>query len=418
MDKPQLVPEIMGSQLIEDRAELSRIGQRIEEAIVGLIRHKPFFGYVLTRMRRIQAPHLCPTMGVRPTADKYIQLSYNPAFVDTLKDEQLAAVLEHEVLHVVNEHPIRRGCRNPIVWNFACDIAINQYITNLPSDCLMVPEGLEKEREAEYYYNSEQVQEQACQAQQSGEGHCGEGSQRGDHEGWDELDGNVPAQEKIRQMIKGAAEDAKRQGRGTTPSWLEEMIARVMRPPIKWNILLRTGISEEVCPQPEETFRRPHRRRLIETDGRQEDLYPGFKRKPQSDLTCAIDTSGSMSKEDLGEVLNELAYLSRAGYYPITLIHADATITKIERYNGKNEIVIHGRGGTAFTPVLDYMRDLPVREGLIRSLVYFTDGYGDDPQDNGYTKKFKTIWVISRNGNKRNVAHFGTIIQMESHRKA
>jgi predicted metal-dependent peptidase len=319
-DRPQLAPEIMKLSDIEDRAELSRIGQRMEEGIVGLIRQKPFFGYILTRMRRIQAPHLCPTMGVRPTADKYIQLSYNPAFVNILTDAQLMSVLEHEVLHVVNEHPIRRGCRDPLVWNFACDIAINQYITGLPPDCLMVPEGLEKEREAEYYYNSEQVQEQAGQCKQNGQGHSGEGSQRGDHEGWDELDGDVSAQEKIRQMIKGAAEDAKRQGRGTMPSWLEEMIGRILQTPIKWNILLRTGISEEICPQPEETFRRPHRRRLIDVGGRQEDMYPGFKRKPQSELTCAIDTSGSMSKEDLGEILNELSHLSRAGYWPITLI--------------------------------------------------------------------------------------------------
>ena len=445
----------------EQKVMLKAVGLRLEEAITSLIREKPVFGFILTRMRRVQAGHLCPTMGVRPTEDKFIQLQYNPEFVGvpgqtqrSLTDEQLEAVLEHEVMHIINEHPMRRNSRDPLRWNLAADIAINQYIKGLPEDCLKVPEGLEKEREAEYYYKSEQVEQMAQQMQGRGQCKCdkcgGSGKQpcgncdgkgcgscggsgeekcdkcggsghnnQGDHSGWEEMDGDVSCQDKVRQMVKGAVEDAKRQGRGTMPGWMEEMIARIMAPPIKWNILLRSGISEEVSPMPEETFRRCHRRRQYEVNGRMEDIYPGFKRKPQSRLICAIDTSGSMGAEELGEIVNELAFLSRAGYYPIKLIHCDTQITKIETYNGKNEIVCHGRGGTTFTPVLDYMRDEePAAEGLRPTLVFFTDGQGDNPPDNGYTKRFKTIWVVSRNGSSGNVAQFGTIIQMEKHRRA
>ena len=125
-----------------------------------------------------------------------------------------------------------------------------------------------------------------------------------------------------------------------------------------------------------------------------------------------------MGSGELGEVLNELAYLSRAGYYPIELIECDADITNIAVYTGKNEIVVHGRGGTTFTPVLEYMKAKPPREGYKPTLIFFTDGYGENPADNGYTNRFKTIWVVTRNGSANNVAQFGTVIQMEKHRRA
>ena len=123
------------------------------------------------------APHLCPTMGVRPTADRHVQLFWNPYFVDKLTEDQLVAVLEHEVMHILNEHPMRRGGRDPERWNIACDMAINQYIEGLPDDCIVLLEGLEPEREAEYYYNQEAVEELTKKINGEG-GMCGEGAMR------------------------------------------------------------------------------------------------------------------------------------------------------------------------------------------------------------------------------------------------
>ena len=392
------------------------MGDKLQQAIVRLILEKPVFGFILTRIRRIMAPHLVPTMGVRPTVDRNIQLSWNPFFVDSLTREELGAVLEHEVMHVLNEHFVRRGGRDPKRWNIACDMAINQYIKGLPSDGIPLLEDLEPEREPEYYYNQGTVEEYTQKLEMQG-GMTGEGSKRGSHDGWDSMDGDIATKEKVRQMVEGAVKDAQNQGRGTTPAWLEEMIKRVVAPPIRWNVLLRTGISQDVTPQPEDTFRRPHRRRMYEINGRFEDLYPGFKRTPQSELTCAIDTSGSMGPDELGEVINELNFLSRTGYYPIELIHCDTQITKIETYTGKNEIICHGRGGTCFLPVLEYMRDeKSTKEGLTPTLIFFTDGFGENPADEGFTKKFKTIWVVTRNGSPNQVAEFGTVIQMEKYR--
>lgn len=414
-------PEAKEPEIKELKSELSKnskeANEKLEIAIVKIIREQPIYGFILTRMRRIQGQHLVPTMGVRPTVDKYIQLVYNPDFVvEKLSDTQLIAVLEHEVLHILNEHPLRRRSREHEQWNIACDMAINQYIKGLPDDCITLPKGLEALREAEYYYQSEQVAQMAQQMKQQG-GFCPNGCSRGDHSGWDPMDGEIEMQSRIRELVSGAVEDAKRQGRGTLPAHLEEMIRRIMEKPIRWQNLLRRCISEEISPDPEETFRRPHRRRMYEVNGKMEDIFPGFKRAPLAQLTCAFDTSGSMGNDDLGECLNELAHLARS-YGDIKLIHADADVMKVERYTGKNEIVMHGRGGTSFTPTLDYMMKQPVKEGCKPTLIYFTDGMGDNPADNGYTKRFDTIWVITRNGTAERVAQFGKIIQMEKHRRA
>ena len=53
---------------------------------------------------------------------------YFPPFVDKLTEAELRGVLVHEALHVVYEHPLRRGKRHPKVWNIACDYVINAYL--------------------------------------------------------------------------------------------------------------------------------------------------------------------------------------------------------------------------------------------------------------------------------------------------
>tara|TARA_R100000995_G_scaffold53993_2_gene26426 strand:- start:242 stop:1648 length:1407 start_codon:yes stop_codon:yes gene_type:complete len=56
------------------------------------------------------------------------RIFYNPEWVATISPEEIEAVLIHEALHVVFEHPCRRGNRNHKLFNIACDYVINAYI--------------------------------------------------------------------------------------------------------------------------------------------------------------------------------------------------------------------------------------------------------------------------------------------------
>lgn len=52
-------------------------------------------------------------------------IQYHPDFVLSQSDGAIRFVLCHEILHCVGDHMSRRGNRDPLIWNYACDYAIN-----------------------------------------------------------------------------------------------------------------------------------------------------------------------------------------------------------------------------------------------------------------------------------------------------
>ncbi len=52
-------------------------------------------------------------------------IQYHPDFVLSQTEGAVRFVLCHEILHCVGDHMSRRGSRDPLVWNWACDYAIN-----------------------------------------------------------------------------------------------------------------------------------------------------------------------------------------------------------------------------------------------------------------------------------------------------
>lgn len=52
-------------------------------------------------------------------------IQYHPDFVLGQSDASIRFVLCHEILHCVGDHMSRRGSRDPLLWNYACDYAIN-----------------------------------------------------------------------------------------------------------------------------------------------------------------------------------------------------------------------------------------------------------------------------------------------------
>jgi predicted metal-dependent peptidase len=63
---------------------------------------------------------------------------YNSGFVDSISEKELQGVLVHEACHVIWEHPLRKGHRHHVIWNYATDYAINLYLSDLG---YKLPEG-------------------------------------------------------------------------------------------------------------------------------------------------------------------------------------------------------------------------------------------------------------------------------------
>jgi predicted metal-dependent peptidase len=104
-------------------------------------------------------------------------------------------------------------------------------------------------------------------------------------------------------------------------------------------------------------------------------------------MLLAIDTSGSVSNDELMEFMNEIHHIYKAGV-DITIVQCDTQINSIEKYDGKWELAVSGRGGTYFDPVLEYFNE---NNKTFTSLVYFTDGECSA----SVKPKGKVLWVLS-----------------------
>jgi hypothetical protein len=111
----------------EDKEVRARI--KIQKAILWININRGFFGQLLSNLNVYGSsdPNY-PTM-----ATNGLNIQYHPDFVLGQSDPAIRFVLCHEVLHCVGEHMSRRGNRNPLLWNWATDYAINP-ILNAESD--------------------------------------------------------------------------------------------------------------------------------------------------------------------------------------------------------------------------------------------------------------------------------------------
>jgi predicted metal-dependent peptidase len=104
-------------------------------------------------------------------------------------------------------------------------------------------------------------------------------------------------------------------------------------------------------------------------------------------MLLGIDTSGSVSDSELTEFMGEIHHIYKCGV-DITIVQCDTQMYPPEKYTGKFEMAVQGRGGTEFDPVLEYFNE---NLNKYTSLVYFTDG-----ECNTYVKpRGNVLWVLS-----------------------
>jgi predicted metal-dependent peptidase len=174
---------------------------------------------------------------------------------------------------------------------------------------------------------------------------------------------------------------------GQLPGNLIESLAGCDEEPeqyMDWKAALQAFVGRFRTPV--HTYARPNRRfpdRVGIVPGR--IFFPNQAEQPK--LLVAIDTSGSMSPEELVEVARQLVLLSHLA--ELTIVECDAQIHRTYPFAGRLPDVV-GRGGTDLRPVFapDFLR-----EHRPDGVVYFTDGIGPHPaEDPGV----KTLWVLTK----------------------
>jgi predicted metal-dependent peptidase len=172
-------------------------------------------------------------------------------------------------------------------------------------------------------------------------------------------------EKQIEHQLKETAEQVQKQ-RGTVPGELKELIDSLYvteEPVIDWRAYLRrfNGMASKVFTK--KTRRKPNKR-----------FYgnPALKIKQRKNTLVAIDTSGSVSKDDLKEFLSEIHHIYKTGT-EVTVIECDASIGRVYEYKGevKESKEVTGRGGTSYEPVMQYLK---AHKDKYQNLIYLTDG--------------------------------------------
>lgn len=393
----------------------NQVNSRVRDIIIDA----PHYGLILSSVNRYVAEKTrrgspCPTAGVYKDGINMF-MCINPTFWKTLDIEQHKFVLLHELLHICFMHPSSMWrFKNHSLFNIAADLEINQHVLKVNGtkgiDGMMVlknfdmdrPEFYEKGTKWYYDYLQDEMDkgtktgqkcQQICDAMDAAR-ESGQPGQYDGHPTWGDFRDMTDSEQRMiegqmkRQMARATQMNQKLIGNlpGTLKGYIDEIMNP--KPTYDWKALFRrlyTGYADTTY------TKKTRKRESIRFPG-----MPAVKIKKHSRVLCAIDTSGSISQDELVEFFTEVEGMRKSGVQ-IVVAECDTRIPKdgIYVYRNLNTIrnrQVTGGGGTDFNEPIEYLNQ---RSNQFNMLIYLTDGYASVPR----VKSMKPIvWVLSRNG--------------------
>ena len=346
--------------------------------------------------------------------DSRWRLYYNDAWLSAHTVEENAAVLIHEVSHLLRDHEARKNAaavQDIALWNIATDCEIND---DLIAEGLPLPDdpahpdkyGLERGENAETYYRRMMKPAQAGidasdtalttnhqaafapVATASTTNHqppttnqdCGSGA-HGERRPWELPDddgspGGVPGVDPVKaelvrrecaQKILDRSGDA-----GDVPFGWRRWARTVLTPKVDYMATIRHAVRkalrDSTLGRYDRSYRRPHRRQaaygeFIMSSFHQPRPRPGF----------LIDTSSSMEETQLARAVAELGGLTRQLGYSTDVVVAccDAAVHDVKKVFTAAHLELYGGGGTDIGIGLRWFIDR--KSGPIDLLVIVTD---------------------------------------------
>jgi predicted metal-dependent peptidase len=409
------------------------IQTKLAAARTRLIIERPFMGALVMHLPLAPAdPAWCETVATDARA-----FYFNPDYVAGLSFAQTQFVLAHEALHCALGHFARRGHRTHRRWDVATDHAVNLLLADEglrpPPGALLNPEfrGLSAEeiyplippdtteRTLDRHVFDElappgqggnpgadggSVRRQQDQAR--GEGDVEDAASGEQDASWDDA-GNQrrgnhgvasppphepsPAEREALarqwQSRMAAAAQQARQGGRLGESWLR-LIDELIQPRLPWRQLLARFMMSVA--RDDYSFQRLSRR---EGDAVLPRLHSS-----EVDLHIALDTSGSISSEELAQFAGEVDALKGQMRARVTLHACDERLDSNGPwiYEAWEPIVLPqelaGGGGTRFAPVFDWIAERHLRPDL---LLYFTDAEGEFP---AAAPDYAVLWLVKGRG--------------------
>lgn len=379
--------------------------EKLITARIGLLLRAPFFGNMATRLALVNADEWCPT-----AATDGRKFYYNSEFINKMPSKQVEFLFGHEVLHNVYDHLARRGDRDAQLSNIAQDYCVNADLVNqrLGETITVVPILYDKKYEGwsweevydDLYENAEKIDIEKLLEQMVDEHLDGEGDDGKEAEGDKDGKGNgrpkltEEDRKKIKDEIKEAMiQAAQASGAGNLPKNVQRMIKELTEPQMDWRELLQQQIESVI--KSDFTWMRPSRR-----GWHMDAVMPGMIPGNRVDVTVAIDTSGSISEEDIKLFLSEVKGIMDAyDDYKVSVfcwdtdVHAPAEYTS-ENLNDIHDYIPAGGGGTDPHCIWNYLKDNEIEP---KKLIVFTDYqfWHWSPQE--VEDYCDTVWIIKDN---------------------
>ncbi len=344
----------------------------------------------------------------------------------------------HEVGHHLRDHASRwEQMGHPAAlhstYNTAGDAIINADAAEmglliLPTDVTFdrLPGELDRGMTTEQIYARLVADLPPDPGQPAGEGvpvpvpDCGSGA-GGPQRPWERPSGDSPADDTAGGAAEGPAADgsvdegrgelirqetaaqiqqhARSQGSGHLPHGLREWSKQYLQPSVDWRQELRSAVSRTLgraAGRFDYTWQRPARRRIPGY------TTPGMAAPEPPTAAVVVDTSGSMSPDDLAQAIADIASLSRAAgsgshRAPVRVIPCDTSVGEVQPVRTPADIrrlQLTGGGGTNMEAGLNRAAELRPTPQVV---VTITDGYTPWPdQPPAQTRHTPHIAVIVR----------------------
>ena len=378
------------------------MNRSLENAVVRLLKRRPFYGHLLLTFRREEGRGAEP-LGVT-IRDGVPTLAVSSASFGRLGPQEQEALLEHAVKHLLHLHMARRKGRNRHDWDIACDLAVNPTIACLPAGAPLpshfgAPEGLAAE---EYYallsspFDTGNLEGGGVgNASRDVGGHTGPGGEEplrsprtvDDHTLWDDADA-TPLR-LAEEVVRGMVRDAWRECAGDVPADIRPLAAALLAPAaIPWRQVLRQFVATAGRLGRKSTWMREHRRFGHVT--------PGIRKRHRLSLLVGVDVSDSTNIIELREAFaRELVRIARGRDAIISVVYATSRIQRVESLRGSAILpeVYLGGGFTDLRPLFAHARTMNPRPAAV---IYLTDGFGPAPE----RMEFPTLWVLTGEGER------------------
>ena len=345
------------------------------------------------------------------------------------------AVIKHETLHLIFKHLFKLDKKkyNQKLFNIAADLVVNQFIGkwNLPNSAITIssfPElKLPINKSVEWYYErivklKKQLDDQKIKPDFEKEANqltekfprksvdnlskILDGVSHSDHSKWIFEDNSIVskhAETELDRLIIQAKERISPKQFSSLPDSIKDLIEIMIKkrkPEVNWKRALKIFSSSSRKTKIKITSKRVSKRF---------GTRPGTKINRNQKMAVAIDTSASISKNELNIIFSEIHSMWTSGA-ELEIIECDSKIQRVYEFNGNFPRFIVGGGGTCFDPVFNYIN----RNRSIKydGCIYLTDGFAAEPT---IKPTCSLLWLITPEGEIGNHLKHGRIIKIKNY---